>query len=104
MTARRKIPGQFDENEKMGKELADITKEIVRRDEKRKTGVKHTSNKGQTEVERFKKYKDTEMKTYGCRLYPKDKRRFEEYFKKRGMTFSQGLRMILKDFLERQGI
>ena len=101
---RKPTPGQFDESEKMGKGLADITKKIVEESEKRITDVKHTSNVGQTEVRRnFAKYKDTEMETYGFRIYPKDKLRFEEYFKKRGMTFSQGVRMVIKDFLERQG-
>ena len=104
MTQKKPIPGQFDENEKMGKGLADITKKIVEESEKRITGVKHTLNISQTEVKRFEKYKNTEMKVYGCRLYPKDKRRFEDYFRKRGMTFSQGVRMVIKDFLERQGI
>ncbi len=103
----KKLPGQFNnyDPEKIGKGIAGIAKEIVEKDEKRKTGVKHTLNVGQTKVKRnFSKYKDTEMETYGFRIYPKDKRRFEEYFKKRGMTFSQGVRMVMKDFMERQGL
>jgi len=47
---------------------------------------------------------DTDTQGHCGRLYPKDKRRFEDYFRKRGMTFSQGVRMIIKDFIERQGI
>ena len=102
----KKLPGQFDnyDPEKIGQGIADIAKEIVEKDKERKTGVKHTLNKGKTDVKRFDTYKDTEMRTYGCRLYPKDKLKFEEYFVKRGMTFSQGVRMVIKDFLERQGI
>ncbi len=102
----KKLPEQFNsyDPEETGQGIADITKKIVEKDKERKTGVKHTSNKGVTYVKRFDTYKDTEMKTYGCRLYPKDKAKFEEYFVKRGMTFSQGVRMVIKDFMERQGI
>lgn len=103
----KKLPGQFNnyDPEKIGKGLTGIAKEIVDKDTERKTNVKHTSNRGQTEVKRdFEKYKDTEMGTYGFRICPKDKQKFENYFRKRGMTFSQGVRMVIKDFLERRGI
>ncbi len=76
--------------------------EIIERENK--INVQHTSNIGKTKVEHFKKYNKTEMKTYGCRLDPKDKIKFERYFKKRGLSFSQAVRMVIKDFMERQGI
>ncbi len=103
----KKLPGQFDnyDPEKIGKGIAGIAKEIVEKDEQRKTDVKRKSNGSQTKVKRdFEKYKPTEMETYGFRIYPKDKQKFENYFKRRGMTFSQGVRMVIKDFMERQGI
>jgi hypothetical protein len=49
-------------------------------------------------------HKETEMKSYGIRLTATDKRKFELYWKKRGMTFSQGVRTVIKDFMERQGV
>ena len=102
----KKLPGQFDnyDPEKIGRGIAGIAKEIVEKDEQRRTDVKHTLNKGVTNVKRFDTYKDTEMETYGFRIYPKDKQKFENYFKRRGMTFSQAVRMVIKDFMERQGI
>ena len=70
----------------------------------RSTDVKQTSDRGRTQVERFAQYKETEMKNYGIRLTATDKRKFESYWKKRGMTFSQGVRTVIKDFMERQGL
>ncbi len=103
----KKLPRQFNnyDPEKIGRGIAGIAKEIVEKDEQRRTDVKHTLDGGQTKVKRdFGKYKPTEMETYGFRIYPKDKQKFENYFKRRGMTFSQGVRMVIKDFMERQGI
>ncbi len=108
MTARKKIPGQFDESEKMGKGLADITKEIVRRDENRKktadTERTHREHIGNTERTRFLKYKKTELETFSIRLSSEDKKRLQRYFVKRDIGLSQGIRIIIRDFIERQGI
>ena len=93
MTQRKKLPL----SEERQKNAYDETLE-------RSTNVKHTSNIGKTQVERFTQYKETEMKNYGIRLAATDKRKFEAYWKKRGMTFSQGIRTVIKDFMERQGI
>ena len=89
----------------MAKIPDDLMDRLAGKKSKSITEVEHTSNNGRTEVERdFKKYKATDMKNYGIRLYPEDRRKLEEYFKKRDMTFSQGVRMVIKDFMERQGI
>lgn len=108
MTARKKIPGQFDKNEKMGKGLADITKKIVEESEKRKkimttegTQSEHIEN---TQRTRFNRYKKTALETFSIRLNTKDKRRLHIYFENRDITLSQGIRIIIKDFIERQGI
>ena len=108
MTARKKIPGQFDEGEKMGKGLADITKKIVEESEKRKkitttegTQSEHIEN---TERTRFKKYKKTDLETFSIRLSPEDKRRLQRYFESRDIALSQGIRIIIKDYMERQGM
>ncbi len=93
MTQRKKLPF----NEEGQKNAYDAALEGS-------TDVKHASNKGKTAVERFAQYKETEMKNYGIRLTAADKRKFEAYWKKRGMSFSQGVRTVIKDFMERQGV
>jgi len=93
MTQRKKLPL----NEEPQKSVYDAVAE-------RSTNVEHTSNKGKTQVERFSQFKETEMKSYGLRLLPRDKQKFEAYWKKRGMSFSQGVRTVIKDFMERQGL
>ena len=106
----KKLPGQFNnyDPEKIGLGIAGITKEIVEKDEKRKKGTntertqsKHIEN---TERTRFKKYKKTDLETFSIRLSPEDKKRLHRYFKNRDIGLSQGIRIIIKDFMERQGI
>lgn len=93
--------GQFTKKA-AAESLTGLAMEIIERENK--INVQHTLNIGKTKVEHFSKYKKSEMKTYGCRLDPKDKIKFESYFKKRGLSFSGAVRMVIKDFLERQGI
>ncbi len=104
------MPGQFDsyDPEKIGKGLANIAKEIVEKDEKRKkapnterTRIEHIENTKRT---RFNQYKKSELETFSIRLKPEDKRRLQRYFDNRGIGLSQGIRTIIKDFMERQGI
>lgn len=106
----KKLPGQFNnyDPEKIGRGIADITKEIVEKDEKRKkspnTERTHTEHIENTERTRFKRYKKTALETFSIRLNTKDKRRLHIYFENRDITLSQGIRIIIKDFIERQGI
>jgi len=93
MTQRKKLPL----SEEGQKSAYDATLESS-------TDVEHTSNKSKTKVERFSRYKETELKNYGIRLMATDKRKFEAYWKKRGMSFSQGVRTVIKDFMERQAL
>ena len=54
--------------------------------------------------EDFEKYRDSKYDTFTMRLLPEDIERLREYFERRGITLSQGLRTIIKDFMERQGL
>jgi hypothetical protein len=107
MSTRKKIPGQFNEDnlEETAKGIADIAKEIVEKSEQQKiterTQSEHIEN---TEGTRFKSYKTTDLETFSIRLRPVDKKRLQAYYEKRGLTLSQGIRTIIKDFMERQGI
>lgn len=106
----KKLPGQFDnyDPEKIGMGIAGITKEIVEKDEQRKkstnterTRTEHIENTRRT---RFKRYKKTDLETFSIRLQTEDKKRLQRYFKSRDIGLSQGIRIIIKDFMERQGI
>ena len=48
----------------------------------------------------FEKHKPTDMVTVGVRISPVDRKRLQGYFEARGLRLGQGLRMILKDWLE----
>ena len=107
MSARKQLPGQFneDELEETAKGIADIAKEIVEKSEKHKvSGRTHNEHIENTEGTRFKGYKTTDLETFSIRLRPADKKRLQAYFERRGLSLSQGIRTILKDFMERQGI
>lgn len=54
--------------------------------------------------EHFKKYKDSQFDVLTIRILPEDIKRLRLYFDKRGVPLSQGIRTVIKDFMERQGV
>lgn len=52
----------------------------------------------------FKKYRPTELQRLSIRLRSEDIEALREYFKSRDLALSQGLRTVIKDFMERQGL
>ena len=78
-------------------------------DEFLKSGGKNTErtiseHKENTKRTRFKDYEKSKYNTFSIRLTPQDKERLQRYFEDRDIPLSQGLRMIIKDWMERQGI
>lgn len=57
-----------------------------------------------TQEEDFSKRRPTELERISIRLRPEDIERLREYFESRDLTLSQGIRTVIKDFMERQGI
>ena len=57
-----------------------------------------------TRKEDFSKRLKTELERISVRLRPEDIERLREYFENRDLTLSQGIRTVIKDFMERQGI
>ncbi len=106
----KKLPEQFNnyDPEKTGRGIADITKKIVEKDKERKKSMntERTQLQGEMNTERthFKKHKKTELETFSIRINLEDKRRLKRYFNNRDIGLSQGVRIIIKDFMERQGI
>ena len=60
--------------------------------------------KKHTEETRFQDYSETELGTFSVRLMEKDKRVLKEYFARRSLSLSQGIRQVLIDFMEKQGL
>lgn len=50
---------------------------------------------------RFEQYKKTELETFSIRLTPEDKQKLRDYFSRRSVPLSQGIRMIIKEFMEK---
>ena len=65
------------------------------------TQKEHRSN---TQRTRFKGYQRTDLETFSVRLTPDDKRVLQEYFERRSIPMSQGIRQILVDFMEERGL
>ena len=61
-------------------------------------------HKGNTERTRFKRYQKTDLETFSVRLAAEDKRILEEYFRRRSISLSQGIRQVLVDFMEEKGL
>lgn len=103
----KKIPDQWDP-EKIGRGLAGIAKEIVEKDKQSKKSMNtertHTEHIENTKQTHFKRYKKTDLETFSIRLQTEDKRKLQRYFQSRDIGLSQGIRIIIKDFMERKGI
>ena len=52
----------------------------------------------------FEKYEGSDLEVFTVRLMPGSRDRLKRYFAKRGLSLSQGVRQIVQDFLERQGV
>ncbi len=59
---------------------------------------------GSTQKQDFTKYRATELQRLSIRLRAEDIERVKVYFKNRDLTLSQGIRSIVKDFIENQGL
>ena len=70
-----------------------------------RTREEHEEHTESTREERdFTKYRDSKFDTLTVRLLPEDIQRLKLYYEKRGIPVSQGLRSLILDFMERQGI
>ena len=65
------------------------------------TQQKHRVN---TDITRLREYDDKAKATFSIRIDNKDRERLQRYFESQGLKLTQGIRMIIKDFMERQGI
>jgi len=74
---------------------------LSRKEKAGKVLAEHIEN---TDQERYRGYKKTELETFSIRLTPEDKRNLREYFERRSLSLSQGIRMIIKEFMEREGV
>jgi hypothetical protein len=64
------------------------------------TGRTQSELEENTERSRFTVYRKTELVTFSIRLAPDDKRRLKEYFDRRRVPLSAGIRGILCEFLD----
>jgi len=65
------------------------------------TQTEHIEN---TQRTRFDEFKKTELETFSVRLSAEDKRKLREYFEKRSIPMSQGIRSIVIEFMEERGL
>ena len=57
-----------------------------------------------TRKQDFSKRQKTELERISVRLRSEDIGRLRNYFESRDLTLSQGIRMIIKEYIEKQGI
>ena len=67
-----------------------------------RTQSAHTANTERTHPD-YSNFSDTELVTFSIRLTQGDKRRLEEYFARRGVAVSAGVRQMIVDFLGEAG-
>ena len=83
----------------------DLFNRLTGRKNTESTRIEHIETTESTrKKEDFKKYRDSKFDTFTVRLLPKDIEQLRDYFERRGITLSQGIRTVIKDFMERQGI
>ncbi len=88
----------------MGKIPDDLMKRLAGRTNTEGTRNEHGESTESIRKRDFKKYKDSKFDTLTIRLLPEDIQHLRLYFERRGITISQGIRTVLRDFMERQGI
>ena len=98
--AKKRLPDDrmdrfLSKKERAGKALAEHIENLER------TQSEHIEN---TDQERFEGYKKTELETFSIRLSAEDKRKLREYFEKRSIPMSQGIRSIIISFMEETGL
>ncbi len=83
----------------------DLMKRLAGKTNTERTRTEHGEHTESTRKERdFKKYKDSKFDTVTVRLLPEDIQRLKFYYEKRGIPVSQGLRSLILDFMEHQGV
>ena len=99
--SRKPIPDDFDMDTFLSGKKSKGGKEGEHGENTESIRREHGEN---TEERDFKKYQDSKFDTLTVRLLPKDIQRLKYYYEKRGVPVSQGLRALILDFMERQGI
>jgi len=52
----------------------------------------------------FRRYKKSDLEVFTVRLMPGSREKLKDYFSKRGLSLSAGVRQTIQDFIEGQGI
>ena len=68
------------------------------------THVTQRSDREHTQRTRFKVYKPTEMTILSVRIPPSYKQKLSDYFTKRHTSLSTGVRFMIGDFIEANGL
>ena len=88
-------------------DMDEFVKKLDEKQVPKPTGSAQRADRGTTESTQkqdFTKYRATELKRLSIRLRAEDIERVRIYFKNRDLTLSQGIRSIVKDFIETRGI
>ena len=72
--------------------------------DKPNTDITQPEHSNNTDITRLREYEDKTTVTFSVRLYKKDREKLRDYFQSRGLKLGQGLRMIIKDFMNSQGL
>ena len=77
------------------------------------TQVEHSINTDKTQTEhiekdtditRLREYQDKTTVTFSVRLLNEDREALRDHFKNKGLKITQGVRMLIKEYMEREGI
>ena len=78
--------------------------EGVQNDYGENTGETQQKHRENTDITRLKEYGDKARGTFSIRIDDRDRESLQRYFENRGLKLTQGIRMIIKEYMERQGI
>ena len=85
----------------MAKIPDDLMKRLAGKTNTDTTQQKHSEN---TDITRLREYDDKARATFSIRIDNQDRERLQRYFKNRGLKLTQGIRMIIKEYMEKEGI
>lgn len=88
-----------------GESIPGIAMELLEREKNKNDYVATTERLRKKRSKKdFEKHKDTDLEVFTVRLMPGSREKLKDYFSKRGLSLSAGVRQIIQDFMEKQGI
>jgi len=85
-------------------DMEEFIKSGGKRTEKENTERTQQEHRENIDITRLQEYNDKARGTFSIRIDDRDRERLRRYFESRGLKLTQGIRMIIKEYMNKQGV